>query len=223
MIKSHAKYIFTYHIFSDELQTYIRKEEKWVFRQCLIFLPDYFLFLRFDSVFLIYNCGSQSIDEKLHLLQNRLQLFKTAFSDLKELNLLANINKNRQSQFRNHSQLLDHLHKQVLPVCDSSSVYNFTVDLQSDNDAAGNVIGKILQMPSINRCREVAFQYANATFVRLPVEVIANWLNRVSGDQIGCTEPGQSMTELFVAMKNRITIQNDVEMCDRLKMVRAFF
>ena len=211
MIKSNAKYTFTYHIFSDgwPWQTYIRKEEKWVF----ITNPDNFHFLRFNTVQLFYMCGSQSMDEKLHLLQNQLQLFKTAFSDMEEITLIAKINQNDQSQFRNHSQLLDHIRDQLLPICNSSSVYIFHIDSQSDSDAAGNFIGQILQLPSINR--KVYFHYDNEIFIQLPVEVISNWLNR--NGEIGWT------LRRLLEMNNRITIQNAEEICDHLKMVRAFF
>ena len=219
MIKSNAKYIFTYHIFSDGLQTYIRKEEKWVF----ITNPDNFHFLRFNTVFLYYGPGSQSIDEKLHLLQNQLQLFKTVFSDLKEINLSAKINQNDQRQFRNHSQLLGHLREQVLPICNSSSFYSFHIDFQSENDGAANFIAQILQMCPINRGREVYFHYTNETFIQLPVEDISNWLNRNSDDGIGCTGTGQSKKELKIALNNRIRIQNAVEMCDHMKMVITFY
>ena len=197
------------------MQTYIRKEEK-----CITDL-DNFHFLRFDSVFLIYNCGSQSIDVKLHLLQNQLQLFKTAFSDLKEITLSAKIDHNDQSQFRNHFQLLDHIRDQLLPICDSSPFYSFSIDFQSDNDGAADFIAQILQMRPITRCRDVLFIYENEMLIQLPVETISNWLHRNSDDGIGST--GQSKEVLILSMNNQIKIQNAVEVCDRLKMVRDFF
>ena len=184
---------------------------------------DNFHFLRFDSVFLIYNCGLQSIYDKLYILQNQLQLFKTAFIDLKEFTLSAKIDKNDRSQFNYHTQLLDHIREQLLPICDSSSVYSFQIDFQSDKDAAGNVIGQILQLPQINRCQKVRFHYYNETFIQLPVEVISNWLNRNSDGAIGSSGTGQSKKVRYILMNNRIKIQNAVEMCDRLKIVRAFF
>ena len=180
-------------------------------------------FIRFNNVFLIYEPGSQSIDEKLQLLQNRLQLFKSAFGDLKEITLAAKINQNDQSQFRDHFQLLEHIRKKVLSICDTSPFYSLHIDFQSDNDAAGNVISQILQLPSINRCQEVQFHYADETFIQLPVEVIANWLNRNSGVEIASNGTGQSKKGLDLTMNHRIKIQNAVEMCDNLKIVRAFF
>ena len=215
MVKSYAKY----YIFSVyQLQTFIRKEEK------LILITDLnnFCFLRFNSVFLIYEPDSQSIDEKLHLLHNQLQLFKTAFSDLGEITLSAGINKNDQSQFRNHSQLLDHVREQVLPICDSSPFYSFHVDFQSNNDGAVDFIEQVLQMRSIIRCHKVLFHYANETFIQLPVEIIANCLNRNSDDGIGWTGTGQSKKVRYILLNNRIKIQNAVEICDRLKIVSIF-
>ena len=151
---------------------------------------------------LLYICGSQSIDEKLHLLQNQLQLFKTAFSDLEKITLIPTINKNDQSQFHDHSQLLEHLREQLLPICDSSPFYSFSIDFQSDNDAAADFIAQILQMHPITRCQEVSFYYDNVTFIQLPVEVIANCLNRNSDDQIDGTGSGQSKKKRILAMNN---------------------
>ena len=182
-----------------------------------------FHFLRFNSVFLIYEEGSQSIDEKLQLLQNRLQMFKTAFRNVEKITLIAKINQNDQSQFHDHTQLLDYFREQVLPICDSSPFYSFQIDFQSDNDGAGDFIAQILQMRPIARCGKVLFRYANETFIQLHVEVISNWLHRNSGDGIGCTGTGQSNKELILAMNNNsIKIQNAVEICDHLKMVLFF-
>ena len=205
------------------METLIRKEKNYVPTTD----PNYannFRFLRFNTVFLIYKRNSQSIDEKLHI-QNQLQLFKTAFSDLKEINLSAKINQNDQSQFRNHFQLLDHIREHLLPICNSSSVYILHIDSQSDNDAAGNFIGQILQLLPINRCQNVYFHYDNETFIQFPVEIISNWLNRNSNDEIGCIGigTGQSNKMRMLQMNSRIKIQNTVEMCDRFKMVRTFF
>ena len=181
-----------------------------------------FHFLRFNTVILFYVSGSKSIDEKLNLLHNQLQLFKTAFNDLEKIYLIACINQNDQTQFHNHSQLLDHLRKQLLPICDSSPCYWFHMDFQSDNDASVNVLGQILQLPSINRCQKVYFHYFNETFIQLPVEDISNWLNCNSNNEIGCTRTGQSEKKRLLGMNNRIRIQNAVEMCDHLKTVITF-
>ena len=213
------QYTLTLHIFSSyELQTFIVNGGKVTFITDL----NNFRFLRFNSVFLVYDSGSKSMDEKLQLLQNRLQLFKTAFSDSNQITLSAKINQNDQSQFHNHSQLLDHIRDQLLPICDSSPFYSFSIDFQSDNDgaSASDFIAQILQMCPIIRCRKVYFLYGNETFIQLPVEVISNWLHRNFDDGIGGT--GQSKKERILTMMN-IKIQNAVEICDSLKMVRAFF
>ena len=173
-----------------------------------------------EQLFKLFEKNRRSIDEKLQILQNYLQQFKTAFSDLEMITLTAKINQNDQSQFCNHFQLLDYIREQVLPICGSSPVYWFDIDFQSDKDGAGNLIGQILQLPSINRCQEVGFLYANETLIQLPVEVIANWLNRNFDDGIGGT--GQSKKERQLVMHDRIRIQNAGEICDRLKTVRTF-
>ena len=160
---------------------------------------------------------SLSIDEKLLLLQNYLQLFETALSDLEDINLIACINQNDQSLFRDHSQLVDHLREQVLPICYSSPVYHFVIDFQLDNDAAGNVIGQILQLPPIIRCRDVSFHYKNETIIHSPVNAISNWLNRNSDDQFNST--GRDNEERKLLMNKQIRIQNAVEIRDQMKMV----
>ena len=203
------------------MQTYIRKEGK----EAVITDPDNFRFLRFNSVFIVYTSeeGSQSIDEKLQLLQNQLQLFMKAFSDLGEITLSATINQNDQSQFHDHTHLLDYFRERLIPICDSSSVYNynFLVYGQSDNDGAADFIAQILQMRPIIRCREVLFRYSNETFIQLPVGVIANWLHRNFDGEVGGA--GTSKMELTLSMNNRIKILNAMEMCDHIKTVRAFF
>ena len=133
------------------------------------------------------------------------------------ITLTARINQNDQSQFRDHSQLLDHLREQVLPICDSSPAYYFEFDFQSDNDAAGNVIGQFLQLPSIKRCQKVGFNYANETFIQLPVDAISNWLNRNSDDGIG-----RNKKERFLGTNHRIRVQNAEEICDRMRKVITF-
>ena len=166
---------------------------------------------------MFYNEGSILIDEKLQLLHYYLRLFETALSNLDVITLTARINQNDQSQFRDHSQLLDHLREQVLPICDSSPVHYFDIDFQSDNDAAGNVIGQFLQLPSINRCQKVGFNYANETFIQLPVDAISNWLNRNSDDGIG-----RNKKERFLGTNHRIRVQNAEEICDRMRKVITF-
>ena len=162
-----------------------------------------------------------SINEKLHLLHNKLQQFKTAFSDSEEITLIAAINQNHQSKFRDYSQLVDHFRQLVLPICDSSPFYVFQINFQSENDGAADFIAQILQLPQINRCQEVSFFYSNETFIQLPVEVIANWLNRNSDDGIGCTATGQSKKR-YLCMNYLLRIQNAAEMCDRMKTVFLF-
>ena len=180
-----------------------------------------FPFLRFKTFYMLYNDGSISIDEKLHLLQDQLQLFGTALSDLKKITLSAKINSNDQSQFRSHFQLLDHIRDQLLPICDSSPFYSFSIDFQSDNAVAADFIATILQMRPITRCRDVLFIYEKAIFIQLPVKVISNWLNRDSDDGIGYTGQGKEMR--LLATNYRIKVQNAVEMFDHMKMVITFY
>ena len=182
-----------------------------------------FPFLRFKTLRIGYNAGSISIDEKRQHLHYHLQLFETVLSDLEKVILSATINQDDQSQFRNHSQLITNLREKVLPICDSSPVYLFHIDFQSDKDAAGNFIGQILQLPQINRCQEVSFFYSNEIFIQLPVEVIANWLNRNYDVGIGGAGTGQSKKERILYANKQIKIQNAVEMCDCMQMVITFY
>ena len=155
--------------------------------------PKEFPFLSFKSLSLCYSSGAGphiiSIAEKRQLLQMQLKLFKTALSDLELLIFSAPINQNDQSQFRDHSQLLDHIHEQVLPFCDSAPVYKLLIDFQTGNDGAADFIAQILQLPQINRfhCQEVNFFYANEIFIQFPVDAISNWLNRNFDNEIDGT------------------------------------
>ena len=182
-----------------------------------------FPFLCFKTLWVLYNGGSLSIYEKLQLLHYHLQLFETVLSDLEKVILSATINQDDQSQFRNHSQFITNLREKVLPICDSSPVYLFHIDFQSDKDAAGNFIGQILQQPPINRCQEASFFYSNETFIQLPVEVITNWLNRNYYVGIGGAGTGQNKKERILYANKQIKIQNAVEMCDWMQMVITFY
>lgn len=94
------------------------------------------------------------------------------------------INENNAQTFANHSELLDHLQRDLLPICNESLVYKFEIRFDSDSNSATNVLDKILQMTPIDRCSNVEIRLCDRYFsgkqqpMQLPIESISKWVNQ---------------------------------------------
>ena len=93
--------------------------------------------------------------------------------------LNCHINQEDQSHFSNHSSLIEHI-RHIVSICDSFHGYSFFFGLQTDSDAAGNVIDLILKMPEVTSSSMVSISQFSLPLpvIQLPIETIANWLNR---------------------------------------------
>ena len=116
------------------------------------------------------------IAEKSQSVVNYLQQIKLDNSSLIHFN--ATINKNNRSQFSDHSQLLDHLRNELLPICGSSRGYKFKISCFSDKASHKNLIAEILQIPRIDCCSNVEINLPVFTTHKLPIESISHWLHR---------------------------------------------
>ena len=141
-------------------------------------------FLRFGLVVLEYFrlAGSQSIAEIIQRESFNVYLptIKAALYDAKMIKLKCHINQEDPSDFSNHSALIEHI-RHIVSICDSFRGYSFNFGLQSDSDAAGKMIDLILKMPEVSRSSMVSIsQFSDPLLVsiQLPIETIANWLNR---------------------------------------------
>ena len=100
-------------------------------------------FLRFDCVELDYQNTVQTlpIAEKCQSVVNYLKQLKLNDSSL--IHFIVAIKKNKRTHFSNHSQFLDHLRNELLPICGSSRAYKFDF-FSRDETARADLIEKIL-------------------------------------------------------------------------------
>ena len=177
-------------------------------------------FLRFREVDLRYYYGSQSIAEKCDLFDKCLQSIKPALNDSYLIYFNCFISKNKQKQFSNHQTLIKYISERLLPICESSRKYSFSIWFDSDVNSASNVIASILQMAQIIRygCFSVCIELRNANLAQLPIETISTWLNRNSD----AMEIHQKQTDRVLLIRSdrpSETFQNIPEICAFLKMV----
>ena len=75
---------------------------------------------------------------------------------------------------------LTHLGKEILPICDDCRSYRFKIYSDWPDSSADKLISTILQFDQIVCCSNVFFEFYNFgdILIELPVDVVANWLNR---------------------------------------------
>ena len=144
------------------------------------------------------------------------KLFKTQKKGLVQLKpyVCGRIDKNDPGNFGDHSELLDHIQKDVLSICDGSLGYEFYIQFESDQNSATNVIAKILQMPQIYRCLNVEIRLYGCELAneQLPIELISNWVNQTYNGS------NKKSDERFLRIFVR-TVQNARELYEHLKQV----
>ena len=146
-------------------------------------------FLRFDCVKLHYQNSvyvyTPLIEKTCQSAVNYLQRLKLNDSSLIHFN--GTISKNNPSHFSDHSQLLDHLQNELLPIHGSSRRYKFEICFHSNSDQVSisyaDLFVKILQIPRIDCCSNVEIKlYGFIGFtmppIQFPIEPISKWLHR---------------------------------------------
>ena len=142
-----------------------------------------FPFVRFYSIELDYESGSQLIANKCEIFINQLQ----KLPQLNEANYIcvrANISRKRQKKrgdFRDRTQLLEHLRNKLLLICGYRRWFKFRIGLGLNTDAFTNTIASILQIQQV--CSNVAIHLVRPStmhihYEQLPIETISNWLHR---------------------------------------------
>lgn len=192
------------------------------FETDLLELPQ---FIRFGEVKLDY-CWVKVMEEKCRLVVNYLQPLKKALNGSNLIHFIGFIEKNNPYAFSNHSQLINHLQKELLPVCGSSRGYKFDISSYFHSDEKARearertlIIASILEMDPIGRCStiEIDLEGLNQPLQsQLPVGAITNWLHR------RCAEIREKSEERFLRIYSDNYIQNGREMCDYLKQVLNF-
>ena len=174
---------FWNEIFRKRCQCYIvtdsngHCQERQIFKRKLNNVP---LFIRFDCVEIDYQIAVKAlpISVKCQSAVNYLQSLKLNDSSLILFN--GTIDKNNRSHFSDHSQLIDHLQNELLPVCGSSHRYKFEICFFTDKVSHTNLIALILQIPQIECCPNVEIKLPVSTIhgMQFPIEPISNWLHR---------------------------------------------
>ena len=182
-----------------------------------------FPFLRFDAIKLDYNIGFHLIANKCETFVNQLQKFPR-LNEANSICVLANISQKRRGYFIDHTQLLEHLHNQLLSIFGYCRRFEFRIGLGSDNGNITNIIASILEMQQVDECSNVAIHLDDVkpTYMykyRLPIETISNWLHRNRNTDNGGNEFANQNHQKRVLEIEVALILNVLEMVNHLKEV----
>ena len=197
-------------------------------RQKLIANPNFVpfpQFIRFSDVILCYRSSLLAMDAKCKRFIKHLKPLKPALSDMNLLYFDAEINEKFVHDFSSCSNLLHHLRDELLPVCESSRAYKFTIRFQPWEWKANiaTTIESILQIPQIGRCPNVALKISSCYIssysnVQLPVEAIAQWLHQQSSGTKRICDPKKREKFLTIELDD-VYIPNLLEISGHLTKV----
>lgn len=117
-------------------------------------------------------------------------------------------------------QILQHLGNQLLEICNACHSYKFDLLFTPTNGtSAANAIATILQFAPINGSSNIVFDLDLCEMkMDLPIESIANWLNRTF-DRTNSSEEKQEARFLQIKISE---ISNASKMLDHLRKVYLF-
>ena len=192
------------------MEAFVGTNKKAIALSDLVVVPR---FLRLGFVWLDYSTGSQLIAQKCQSFLSYLLSIKASLNDSDIIDFNCEINEEDQTQFADHSTLIEHI-RQIVSICDSSRGYAFFVD----SDVLGNVISSTLEMSAIARSSFASFIFLSHSTRHLPIEAISNWLNR---ERNAMDQNQQKRTlALMCLVPDAPQIQ---EMCDFLVQVSFLF
>ena len=199
----------------------VGKERETLFRTDLAKFPQFF---RFDTVELFYgyywgNDDSTTITEKCQLFTNYLK--QKHLKDVlngSNIHFIGSIEQTGCNHFTDHSHLLHHIQKELLPISEFSRGYKFDISFNSDFNSGTNLIVSLLQMIQSSHCSalEIRLNGLSNRAMHLPIQAILNWLNR---------RPN-AINEMKKERLLRIftfNVQNTRELCNRFKTAWNFF
>lgn len=211
---------------------------KWISHKKLSTFPQ---FLRFDTVELSYDGGLnrrielysqfdqrikrrtkrraelQSISKKCQLSVKHLQPLKAALKESNLIYFVGRICQKNLDEFQDHSQLINHLREELLPICNSARLYKFRICFNSDKNSTANVITSILEMVHGSNV-EIELYSHNPN--KLPIDSIAKWLGQ-EGNRINAIDQKKQVKFLKIQL---VGIQNVFEMCGHLtEVISKFF
>ena len=134
------------------------------------------------------------------------------------ITFIAYVGQNQNECFSDHLQLLNYIQNTFLPICSSSSGYQFDIYFYSDANSAENIIASILKMDEIKNCSMVQIQIYDAEQTQLPVYEVSNWLEKSTD---GGENIVQNLKERFLEIRfnGDSCIQNARQMVDHLEKV----
>ena len=190
-------------------------------------------FLRFDVVELDYRIGAYEDDESISIgkkcewIQMVLKSFKQALNGSKlqfGLHLLFSIFRVSESDFTDHSIFLEHIGKELLPICNACRSYKFEISFYWNYGTAKDVIAGILQFVEIDLCSDVQFSFYFDNGVEpvneeLPIEVIGNWLNHTLDESSGGQKHKGRFLDIECQWDNKF--ENVEEMMGHLEKVKV--
>ena len=142
----------------------------------LLAIPPY---IRFDSVAFAYYTGVEQIWQKREWIQMILQPQPIKRAIAGATFEFRGIIAVHLDDFSDHTMLLTHLQKELLPICEACPSYKFKIFFYSDQHSATDVIATIIQFCPIDVCQNVFFDLSILlSEIPLPVDAIVNWLNR---------------------------------------------
>ena len=186
-----------------------------------------FPFVRCDAINLDYSVGSHLIANKCEVFVSQLQKVPR-LNEANSISVSANISQKRRGDFRDRTQLLEHLRNKLLPICGYCRWFEFRIGLGSNIDAFTNIIASILLMQQVNECSDVVIRLVKPIIpipiqydCPLPVETIANWLHRNPNTDNGGKELTNQNYQRRVLEIETIfnAISNVLEMFHHLKTV----
>ena len=166
---SSLRYGWIFYFFSEKIciSTAVISEPSLTAAIPLILSVSLPSFLRFDVVELDYRIDayedveSISIGKKCEWIQMILKSFKQALNGSK-LQFLCNISyptPYSEPDFTDHSMLLEHIGKELLPICNACRSYKFYIKFYWNYGTAKNVIAGILQFVGIDLSSDVQFSF----------------------------------------------------------------
>ena len=177
-------------------------------------------FLRFNKFRLVYDSGSQSLITKCRLFEDCLESIKPALKDSNKTYFEASINRDHPNHFSDHLNLVIYLRDRLLPICDSSRRYVFSIWFTSDENSASEVISSILQISQVRSCSHVSIELFGYNWSdRLPVEDISNWLAQNTDDVVEIYGMRKWKENRFLKIIYSDVISNTQEMWEHLKQV----
>ena len=190
------------------MEAFVGINKKAIALSDLVVVPR---FLRLGFVWLDYSTGSQLIAQKCQSFLSYLLSIKASLNDSDIIDFNCEINEEDQTQFADHSTLIEHI-RQIVSIFDSSRGYAFLMN----SDALGDVISSTLEMSAIARSSFASF--ISHSTRHLPIEAISNWLNRERKAM------GQNQRERTLKLMCLVPDASQIqEMCDLLVQVSFLF